>query len=519
MSLHGQHLIAGRVRAAAAPSFHGIDATSQATLVPGFAEATPSEISEAVYAAAAVAAEFAATSGEQRAALLERIATEIEGLGDALLQRAHQETALPLARLTGERARTCGQLRLFAAVARDGSWVDARIDPAQPQRQPLPRADLRRMLRPLGPVAVFGASNFPFAFSVAGGDTASALATGNPVIAKAHPAHPGTSELAGEAIRRAVAACALPAGLFSLLQGRAPATSLALVTHPALAAVGFTGSHQAGRALFDAAAARPRPIPVFAEMSSVNPLVVLPGALRERGSALAEGLKNSFTLGLGQFCTKPGLVFGLASPEWDAFAATLAALTRAVPKGTFLHAGIAGAFTRGLDGLPGVEWLARDTAAVGRVSSAHFRSQPALAHECFGPYTLLVTCASLDDLSASMATLPGQLTATVHGQPDDLASAGSLLRQLEALAGRLVLNGFPTGVEVGHAMQHGGPYPASTDARFTSVGSAALARFVRPVCYQDFPDALRPDALKDANPLHLLRLIDGQPSRARVGGA
>jgi len=516
MSLHGQHLIAGQRRASGVGLFQGIDATTEAVLSPGFSEASGAEIDAAVAAAVTAFAVFSDTTGEHRAAFLEAIATEIEAIGDPLLQRAHQETGLPLPRLTGERGRTCGQLRLFASVAREGSWVDARIDPAQPERKPLPRSDLRRMARPLGPIAVFGASNFPLAFSVAGGDTASALATGNPVVVKGHPAHPGTSELVGEAIVRAAATCKLPAGIFSLVQGRTPETSLALVRHPEVVAVTFTGSHTAGRALFDAAATRPQPIPVFAEMSSVNPLFILPGALRESGAGIAEGLKNSFTLGVGQFCTKPGLVFGVASPEWEAFVETFVTRAKSVARGTMLHAGIASAFDRSLDSLTGVTWLERGGAAVARVTAAQLAGDPSLTHEKFGPFTLIVTASSLEEMTALAGNLEGQLTATIHAVGIDLSQAQPLIKQLERIAGRLVVNGFPTGVEVSHAMHHGGPYPATTDVRFTSVGSAALARFVRPVCYQDFPDSLRPDALKDANPLGLLRLVEGKPSRDPV---
>jgi NADP-dependent aldehyde dehydrogenase len=521
MALSGLHRIAGQACAAAAPRFHGIDATTQARLEPGYPEATPEEIDSALRKAAGAFEVLAAANGETRAALLEAIAREIETLGDGLLARAHAETGLPLARLTGERGRTCAQLRLFAQVAREGSWVDARIDPALPQRQPLPRPDLRRMLQPIGPVVVFGASNFPLAFSVAGGDTASALATGNPVVVKAHPAHPGTSELVADAVDRAVAACGLPAGTFSLLHGREPRTGLDLVRHPDTCAVGFTGSHTAGRALFDAAAARPRPIPVFAEMSSLNPVFLLSSALAARGSTIAEGLKQSFTLGVGQFCTKPGVVIGVASPAWNAFAARLGELARSVPAGTMLHAGIAGAFAESTADLRDVEWLSKGPAAAARVSAARFLDDPTLHREIFGPFTLLVTVPDAAGLTSFARALDGQLTATVHGDADDLSAPATadLLRTLGQRAGRIVLNGFPTGVEVAPAMQHGGPYPSTTDSRFTSVGTAALARFVRPVCYQDFPDSLRPPALQDANPLGLMRLVNGAPTRATVGTA
>ncbi|WP_437316238.1 aldehyde dehydrogenase (NADP(+)) [Sorangium sp. So ce385] len=478
-----------------------------------YRDATADEIDAAARAAVAAAQAFADLAPEQRARFLETAADEIMALGDALIQTAHRETGLPVARLEGERGRTTGQLRLFAAVVREGSWVDARIDPALPDRKPLPRPDLRRMLRPIGPVAVFGASNFPLAFSVAGGDTASALAAGNPVVVKAHPAHPGTSDLVASALRSAVQKAGLPAGVFGMVHGASPEVSLLLVRHEAIQAVGFTGSTRAGRALFDAAAARPRPIPVFAEMSSINPLVVLPGALRERRDAIAEGLANSCTLGVGQFCTKPGLVLGLASPEWDAFAQSVADRGRAIAPGVMLHAGIQASFDRSVRELGGVEWLTDAGARVARVSAADFARQPHLAHEIFGPYALLVTASSRGELLELLGALEGQLTATLHGTAEDLAAAQDLVDVLSRVAGRLVFNGYPTGVEVSHAMHHGGPYPASSDVRFTSVGTAAIFRFARPVCYQSCPPALLPPALRDENPLGISRLVDGQATR------
>lgn len=478
-----------------------------------YAEASADEIARATQAAAAAARTFAATSNEVRASFLEKIADELIALGPPLVEKAQAETGLPSARLEGERGRTVGQLRMFAALVRDGSWVDARIDPALPQRQPLPRPDLRRMLQPIGPVAVFGASNFPLAFSVAGGDTASALAAGNPVVVKAHPAHPGTSDLAAQAIARAVVACGLPTGVFGLIHGATPETSLALVRDGAIRAVGFTGSTRAGRALFDAAAARPVPIPVFAEMSSVNPVFVLPQALRDRGASIAEGLLASFTLGVGQFCTKPGLVFGIASPEWTSFADALAAKAQSVAPGVMLHAGITEAFARSVGALERIEWLARGNAHVARIDSAAFLRRPELAHEIFGPFTLLVTVRDEAEFRTLASHLEGQLTATLHGTDADLASASDLLALLAERAGRIVINTFPTGVEVAPAMHHGGPYPATTDVRFTSVGTAAILRFARPVCYQNLPDALLPSALQNANPLKLLRLVNGQPTR------
>jgi NADP-dependent aldehyde dehydrogenase len=527
MSLHGLSLLAGLPGQTGGKIFRAVNPATSTLLKPDFHEASPDEVSAALEASAAAFNDYRTRSGAERAKFLETIATEIEALGDTLIQRAHAETGLPLARLTGERGRTCGQLRLFASVAREGSWVDARIDPALPDRQPLPRADIRRMLVALGPVVVFGSSNFPLAFSVAGGDTASALAAGCTVVVKAHRAHPGTAELVATAINRAIAACGLPPATFSLIHGGGATIGIAMVKHPATAAVGFTGSHTAGRALFDAAASRPHPIPVFAEMSSLNPLFALPGALAERGAALALGLLTSFTLGVGQFCTKPGLVFAVRGADTDAFLQKLADLVRAAPCGTMLTGGIREAFLENcakVTHVAGVSSLATATTAanethtesqpsVATTTAKNFLAHPALATEAFGPFTLVVLADTAEELAACAAALEGQLTATVHGNPADLAAARPLLAALERIAGRLLINGFPTGVEVCPAMNHGGPSPATTDPRFTSVGTAAIYRFARPVCYQSFPDALLPDALKSANPLGLLRLVDGKPTR------
>jgi NADP-dependent aldehyde dehydrogenase len=527
MNLHGLSLIAGIVGHTGGTKFRAVNPATSESLAPDFHEASAAEVNRALELSAAAFADYRSRTGAERARLLEGIATEIEALGDSLLQRAHAETGLPLARLTGERGRTCAQLRLFAQVARDGSWVDARIDPALPARQPLPRPDLRRMLVPLGPVVVFGSSNFPLAFSAAGGDTASALAAGCTVVVKAHRAHPGTAELVAGAINRAAAANNLSPGVFSLIHGGGATIGIAMVKHPATAAVGFTGSHAAGRALFDTAAARPHPIPVFAEMSSLNPVFLFPEAVRERGAALATGLLGSFTLGVGQFCTKPGLVFAVRSPETEAFIAQLAEAVRAAPCGTMLTPGIRTAFLENRDKVvtsADVQSVAASTAApspartessvsVARTSARTFLAQPALATEAFGPFTLLVIADTPAEFTACAAALEGQLTATVHGTAADLAAAGPLLAVLEQKAGRLVVNAFPTGVEVCPAMNHGGPYPATTDVRFTSVGTAAILRFARPVCYQGFADTLLPPALRNANPLGLLRLVNGQPSR------
>jgi alpha-ketoglutaric semialdehyde dehydrogenase len=527
MDLHGKSFLAGQTGAIGGATYRAINPATGESLAPDFHEARSDEVESALRAASAAFEDYRTRPPETRARLLETIATEIEALGEALLQRAQLETGLPLARLQGERARTCGQLRLFAQVVREGSWVDARIDLALPERQPAPRPDLRRMLVALGPVVVFGSSNFPLAFSVAGGDTASALAAGCPVLVKAHRAHPGTAELVAGAVIRAVAALGLPAGLFSLVHGAGESIGVMLVKHPLVAAVGFTGSLAAGRALCDAAAARPHPIPVFAEMSSVNPVILLPGALRERGAAIAQGLLASVTLGVGQFCTKPGLVFALAGPETDAFLATFTEAVQGAPCATMLTPGIRANFLqnqRRITGLPDVSLLAssRTTAdanknegrlCVAVTTAANFLPQPLLATEAFGPFALIITAETTAELTACVRALDGQLTATLHGDATDFQSATPLVALLEQKAGRLVINGFPTGVEVSPAMNHGGPYPATSDTRFTSVGTAAILRFARPVCYQGFPDALLPPALQQSNPLGLLRLVNGAPTR------
>ncbi|HVU33245.1 MAG TPA: aldehyde dehydrogenase (NADP(+)) [Opitutaceae bacterium] len=527
--LHGKNFI-GDVLTTGTNETFAVVSPLDGTALPGaFHVAAGRDIDVAFHAAETAFGAFRDSTGAQRAELLERIADEITALGDELIQRAHHETGLPVARLTGERGRTTAQLKLFAGLARSAAWVDARIDPGLPQRQPAPRPDLRRMLRPIGPVVVFGASNFPLAFSVAGGDTASALATGNPVIVKAHERHPGTSELVATAVRRAITACGLPPGVFSLVHGTGHALGRTLVTHPLARAVGFTGSRTGGRALFDAAAARPDPIPVFAEMSSLNPVFILPGALRERGAAIAAGLSGSITLGVGQFCTKPGLVFGAESAEFTRFRGVFAEHLRAVAPATMLHAGICETYRRALtraEALAAARPLARASrgdpakthgeAVALEIAAVEFASHPELTEEIFGPFAWIVTARDFAELERAAEHLEGQLTATVHGTPEDLRLAAPLLRILERKAGRLILNGFPTGVEVSPAMNHGGPYPATTDVRFTSVGTAALLRFVRPVCYQDFPDELLPPALRDDNPLDLSRLIDGALTRDPV---
>jgi NADP-dependent aldehyde dehydrogenase len=422
--------------------------------------------------------------------------------------------------------RTVNQLRLFAKVVRDGHWLEATLDPALPQRTP-PRPDLRMRKIPLGPVAVFGASNFPLAFSVAGGDTASALAAGCPVVVKAHNAHLGTSELVAKAVQQAVADCGLPEGVFSMLIGEGNQIGQSLVSHPAIKAVGFTGSRQGGLALMRIAAAREEPIPVYAEMSSINPTYMLPGALAENGARLAQGFVDSLTLGVGQFCTNPGLVIGLAGEQFDAFREAAAAALQGKGAGTMLTEGIHKAYLSGIErrsGIPGVQLVARGNAegagcaaqaALYQSDADTYLDNPALEEEIFGPSSLLVSCRDEAELLEVTRHLEGQLTATVHATAADRSIAAALLPSLERKVGRILFNGFPTGVEVSHAMVHGGPFPATSDSRTTSVGATAIERFLRPVCYQDVPVELLPAPLRDENPWGLTRMVDGKLTQAQ----
>jgi 2,5-dioxopentanoate dehydrogenase len=495
-------------------------------LQPGFIPATGQEVELAARLAAGAFATYRNTSGRERGAFLRAIAGKIESISGDIVERAGQETALPSARLQSETARTCGQLRLFAQVAEEGSWVNARIDHADPDRKPLPKPDIRSMLRPLGPVVVFGASNFPLAFSVAGGDTASALAGGNTVIVKAHAAHPGTGELVGRAVQESVRECGLPEGVFSLLFGSGSEIGIALMKHPLVRAGGFTGSRTAGRILMDVAAARPEPIPFYAEMSSTNPVFLLPGALRERGEAIAAGLHNSFTLGAGQFCTKPGMVFLPRGADTEPFSRKLRELVEAASPFHLLtraiHSSYGSAITarKAHDAVSTVAQGSSSSTAGFAANAALFETDAKsfagsdLESEIFGPTTLLVRDANHDQILAIARSLEGHLTATIHGTEEDLREFADLIDILETKVGRLVFNGFPTGVEVTHAMVHGGPYPSTSDGRSTSVGTQAIFRFTRLVCYQGFPDSALPESLKDGNPLGIWRMIDGEMRRA-----
>lgn len=485
-------------------------------------EATLEEINQAITLAENAFTLYREKTGEEKALFLETIAEELLQIEEELVGLCAQETGLPDGRLRGELGRTTGQLKLFATVLRDGSWVDARVDTADLNRKPFPKPDIRQMQIALGPVGVFGASNFPLAFSVAGGDTASALAAGCTIVVKAHPAHPGTSELVGTAIVSAAKRCNMPDGIFSLVQGASIAVGQAIVRNPLIKAIGFTGSFRGGKALFDEAAKREEPIPVYAEMGSVNPVFVLPGILKENHQTLAEGLSNSVQLGAGQFCTNPGITVLPKLEESTLFEDTLKNSVAASESSTMLTESIHDAYTRSLEKLKTkkeVESISTGKKAAGHaqgiaeilsVSVGHFLEDKEMEEEVFGPSTLLVKTEDKSEIMNIAKSLNGHLTATVHGTEEDLHDYADLLKVLERKVGRLLINGFPTGVEVCHSMVHGGPFPATTDARMTSVGTAAITRFTRPMCYQNFPESLLPSELKTKNPLNILRIENGK---------
>lgn len=520
--LTGNLLIGAQQVAGSKGTLYAINPTTGEQLQPAYHLGSADDVARACQLAEQAFDSYRATLPTVRANFLETIARNIEAIGDQLIERAMAETGLPKARLEGERGRTCNQLRLFAATIQAGEQNQPRIDPRLPERKPLPRADLRQRRIPLGPVAVFGASNFPLAFSVAGGDTASALAAGCPVIVKGHSAHPGTSELVGHAIQKAVAECDLPEGVFSLIFGAGAEVGAALVAHPLVQAVGFTGSRAGGIALMRIAQSRPQPIPFYGELSALNPVVLLPSALSEKGDELGRQFVASLTMGAGQFCTNPGLLLALDSPALDSFiAAASAALQDSVAQ-TMLSPGIHNAYEHSTACIAGSKQV--QTLAQGQSSSAPntcraalyatraeiFLTNANLHEEMFGAASLLVRCRDEQELISVLSHLDGQLTATLQLADADLPFARKLLPLLERKAGRILANGWPTGVEVCHAMVHGGPWPATTDVRATSVGSAALERFLRPVCYQDLPAALLPPELQDNNPLQLTRLVDGK---------
>lgn len=525
MELTGTSIIGFKRGSATGDTFRAFDPTTGETVAPDFHSATTDELNAAASLADAARIAYGNLPGKSRAVFLRKIADNIEALGDTLLERASLETSLPTQRFAGERARTCGQLRMFADLLDEGSWVDARIDHAIPDRQPVPKPDVRSMLRPLGPVAVFCASNFPLAYSVAGGDTASALAAGCPVIVIGHTAHPGTAELVGSALMEAARSTGMPEGVFSLLFAKGYEIGQALVKHPAVKAVGFTGSRRGGRALMDIAAARPEPIPMYTEMSSVNPTFFLPGAIEQRGEGLVTGLHASVTGGAGQFCTKPGLVFLPESDAAPSFISNFRSQISSTPSSPLLTEGIQKAYTDSSAKREGevADSFAKDESdlpgfsvppSVFETTAIEFLNTPDLNEEIFGPTTLLIRSQSKEDLLEIARSLEGQLTASVHGTPEDLVEYSDLIAILETKVGRLIFNGFSTGVEVCPSMVHGGPYPATSDSRSTAVGTRAITRFARLVCFQNFPDGALPDELKEGNPLGLWRIVDGEFKKA-----
>jgi 2,5-dioxopentanoate dehydrogenase len=527
MKIQGQSSIGFREGATRNDTFRAISPKTGEALEPFFHSASANEVDLAARLAADAFRAYGNADGMTKARLLRAIASRLEGITELLVERAERETALSEARLRGEIGRTTGQLRLFAKVVEEGSWVMARIDRADPARKPTGRPDIRSVLRPIGPVAIFGASNFPLAFSVAGGDTASALAAGNPVIVKAHPAHPGTSELVGHAIRGAVRECGLSEGTFSLLFDSGTAVGTQLVQHSFIKAVGFTGSQAAGRALFDLAVRRPEPIPFYGEMASTNPVFVLPGAVETAGERIATDLFGSFTLGAGQFCTKPGLVFLQEGNPFELFARSLKERVTQAAGFTLLTGAISSSYNRSAEKREqeskamvlarGQSTLETESASAPALlfatNASAFVANPELAEEHFGPSVLLIEYSTKQELLDCAHHLEGHLTATIHATTEDLLEHNELVQILTTKVGRIVFNGFPTGVEVCHAMVHGGPYPASTDSRTTSVGTLALYRFARPVCFQNFPDESLPAELKRQNPLKIWRIVDGEQSK------
>lgn len=523
-SLTGKHLIGGKYCGAGRPGFQAVNPAAGEALEPAFYEAGAAEVSRALELADKAFEELQTVPAKTIAAMLEHIAEGLEAKGEDLVERAHLETALPYDRLRSELARTAGQARAFSALVREGSWVQARIDHPLPERKPLPKPDIRTLFTGVGPVAVFGASNFPLAMSVAGTDTVAAFAARCPVVVKGHPAHPGACELTARVISIALTRAGLPPGMFSMLQSSGCEAGLALVRHPLTAAVSFTGSLRGGRALFDAAAARPVPIPVYAEMGSVNPVFILPGAAAKRAEEIAEGLVRSLNMGAGQYCTNPGMVLAIGGPSFDKFLTAVRGKAAQVPPAFMLHSGIQKAYdcgTERLAAIPGVR-LAGNAAAGARsggpalavckiftADSDLLGSRRELFEEVFGPATIVFRCRDTAQMLAIARDMPGSLTATIHGTEKELLAHGALVRALQRRAGRLLFNGFPTGLEPCPGLHHGGPYPAATHSFFTSVGTAAIYRYARPVCFQGFPDAALPEELREGNPRKVRRLVDG----------
>jgi NADP-dependent aldehyde dehydrogenase len=524
MSLHGKNFIGSRLSNLGDRNYHAVNPSNNESLECDFAIATNEEIHQCCQSAEEAFQSYRNVSGKDKANFLRQIANNIMSLGEDLVKRCVEETGLPEMRIQGERGRTCGQLNLFADLLEEGSWSQPRIDTALPNRHPLPKPDVRSMQRPLGPVAVFGASNFPLAFSTAGGDTASALAAGCPVVYKAHPAHPGVTELVSGAIADAVKSCDLPEGTFSMFHSNAPSGGAELVAHPSIKAVGFTGSLAAGRTIYNTAAARPEPIPVYAEMGSSNPVVILPEAIEKKSEEIATGLSGSVCLGAGQFCTNPGMVILIEDKNSSQFIETLKTSLENSPAGTTVHESIKAGYDKSLQAKlkeQGVTLLTQSSAenqnsktdvqpALYQATAETLISNPSLQDEVFGPCTFLISCKNKSELNTLMEHLDGQLTASVFAESKDLEDFRALFDSLEQIAGRVIVNQFPTGVEVCSSMFHGGPYPASTDSRSTSVGSLAIHRFTRTICYQNFPQGLLPDELKDQNPLNVRQMVNSK---------
>jgi alpha-ketoglutaric semialdehyde dehydrogenase len=522
MPITGEMLIGSQSVRGRETTSRAINPARGSEMEPEFGGGGPEEVERACALAWEAFDTYRETGPEQRASFLEACARRILDIGDELIERAAAESGLPRARIEGERARTVGQLRLFAEVVRDGAYLDVRIDHALPERKPLPRSDLRLRHIALGPVAVFGASNFPLAFSVAGGDTASAFAAGCPVIVKAHSGHPGTSELVGRALLAAVAECGLPEGVFSMLFGAGNRVGTRLVADWRIKAVGFTGSRRGGMALVETANKRPEPIPVYAEMSSINPVLLMPHALAARGREIGRAFVGSLTMGAGQFCTNPGLPLAQQGSGLDDFLAGASDALGTGPAATMLTPGIFAAYQSGVDRLASnqrVKTVAQGQLATGanqgrsvlfETDVQNFLADESLREEVFGASALLVRCRDVRDMRELLEHMEGQLTITLHMDEADVDDARVLMPVLERKAGRILVNGWPTGVEVSHAMVHGGPFPATSDSRSTSVGTLAIRRFLRPVCYQDLPAALLPQAVQESNPLGIWRRVDGK---------
>jgi len=493
-----------------------------------FIEATSEEINQAVDLASEAFKSFSKKSGTEKATFLRAIADEIVALGDDLIAMYQSETGLPEGRAKGERGRTIGQLITFATMLEEGSWVDATIDTADLERTPIPKQDIRKMMVPLGPVVVFGASNFPFAYSTAGGDTASALAAGCPVICKSHPMHAGTGEMVAGAIIKASQQTNMPNGVFSNINSSGIEVGVELVTHPGVKAVGFTGSIKGGRALYDIAAQREEPIPVFAEMGSVNPVILLPNAAKNRGEALAKTYAGSITLGTGQFCTNPGLILGIKSDSLTQFINTLSSEIVKIEPSCMLHPHIIGNYEKNKqtviqqDGLKIKADYQNEVATnharqtIVTVEGATFLNNTTLHQEVFGPFSMVVTCKDEQELERIISQLEGQLTGTILGESEELQNYSDIIDALQNRVGRIIFNGVPTGVEVCPAMLHGGPYPSSTDSRFTAVGIHAVKRWVRPFSFQSWPNEMLPNELKDENPLGITRFVNGKNSKEKV---